>query len=142
MSHSNLSRVDTMRAANDQAQTQRATAMDRHVGARIQERRVMMGLSQHQLASSIGVTYQQVHKYERGQNCISAGRLFEIAKALMVTPSWFFEKVAEGGDIQEPSQRQRMSLELARNFSLIHDEVHQEALSQMARTLANHPGTK
>jgi hypothetical protein len=60
----------------------------------------------------------------------------------MITPSWFFEEIAEGGNLQEPSQRQRMSLELARNFSLIHDEAHQEALSQMVRALANQAKTK
>ena len=51
---------------------QRANAADRHVGSRIRERRVMMGLSQQQLARMIGVTYQQAHKYERGINRISA----------------------------------------------------------------------
>ena len=70
---------------------QRANAADRHVGSRIRERRVMMGLSQQQLAKMIGVTYQQAHKYERGLNRISAGRLFEIGQVLGVPVSWFFE---------------------------------------------------
>ncbi len=55
--------------------------MDRHVGIRIRERRTMLGLSQQQLARRVGVTYQQAHKYERGLNRISAGRLHEIALA-------------------------------------------------------------
>jgi len=54
-------------------------AIDDHVGARIRERRIMLGLTQQQLAELIGVTYQQAHKYERGINRVSAGRLFEIA---------------------------------------------------------------
>ncbi len=115
---------------------QRANAADRHVGARIRERRVMMGLSQQQLARMIGVTYQQAHKYERGLNRISAGRLFEIGQVLGVPVSWFFEGLAPENDHHEPSPRQRMCLELARNFALIDNEKHQEALSQMARALA------
>ncbi|MBW8271081.1 helix-turn-helix domain-containing protein [Caldovatus aquaticus] len=115
---------------------QRASAADRHVGARIRERRIMMGLSQQQLAKMIGVTYQQAHKYERGLNRISAGRLFEIAQVLGVPVSWFFEGLGEAGPAQEMTPRQRMCLELARNFALIDNEKHQEALSQMARALA------
>ncbi len=115
---------------------QRANAADRHVGARIRERRVMMGLSQQQLARMIGVTYQQAHKYERGLNRISAGRLFEIAQVLNVAVSWFFEGLTDEAEPNEVSPRQRMCLELARNFALIDNEKHQEALSQMARALA------
>ena len=116
---------------------QRANAADRHVGARIRERRVMMGLSQQQLARMIGVTYQQAHKYERGLNRISAGRLFEIAQVLGVA-GLLVLRGAGGGypSRNEISPRQRMCLELARNFALIDNEKHQEALSQMARALA------
>jgi transcriptional regulator with XRE-family HTH domain len=115
---------------------QRANVADRHVGARIRERRVMLGLSQQQLAKLIGVTYQQAHKYERGLNRISAGRLFEIGQVLGVPVAWFFEGLEADGEAQEISPRQRMCLELARNFALIDNEKHQEALSQMARALA------
>lgn len=123
------------RAPQAERPGQRANAADRHVGARIRERRIMMGLSQQQLAKMIGVTYQQAHKYERGLNRISAGRLFEIAQVLGVPVSWFFDGLSEGA-AQEMSPRQRMCLELARNFALIDNEKHQEALSQMARALA------
>jgi transcriptional regulator with XRE-family HTH domain len=114
----------------------RASLADRHVGARIRERRVMLGLSQQQLAQMIGVTYQQAHKYERGLNRISAGRLFEIAQVLSVPVSWFFDGLATDPRAAEMTQRQRMCLELARNFAAIDNEKHQEALSQMARALA------
>ena len=77
-------------------QSARASLADRHVGTRIRERRVMLGLSQQQLAQMIGVTYQQAHKYERGLNRISAGRLYEIAQVLKVPVSWFFEGLARG----------------------------------------------
>lgn len=116
--------------------TQRAKAADLHVGARIRERRVTLGLSQQQLAQLIGVTYQQAHKYERGLNRISAGRLFQIAQVLGVPVAWFFDGLNDADTVQPVSVRQRMSLELARNFALIDNEKHQEALSQMARALA------
>jgi transcriptional regulator with XRE-family HTH domain len=114
----------------------RANSADRHVGTRIRERRIMLGLSQQQLAVMIGVTYQQAHKYERGLNRISAGRLYDIAQVLNVPISWFFEGMSTENACVEMSPRQRMCLELARNFALIDNLKHQEALSQMARALA------
>jgi transcriptional regulator with XRE-family HTH domain len=114
----------------------RAGDADRYVGARIRERRVMLGLSQQQLAQMIGVTYQQAHKYERGLNRISAGRLYEIAQVLNVPVSWFFEGLSVDVSQAEMTPRQRMCLELARNFAAIDNEKHQEALSAMARALA------
>ena len=96
----------------------------------------MLGLSQQQLAQMIGVTYQQAHKYERGLNRISAGRLYEIALVLNVPVSWFFEGLDTEAPATELSHRQRMCLELARNFAAIDNHKHQEALSQMARALA------
>ena len=120
----------------------RASGADRHVGNRIRERRVMLGLSQQQLAQMIGVTYQQAHKYERGLNRISAGRLYDIARVLSVPISWFFEGMSAETAIVEMTPRQRMGLELARNFALIDNEKHQEALSQMARALAAQSGNQ
>ncbi len=114
----------------------RATETDRYVGGRIRERRIMLGLSQQQMADMIGVTYQQTHKYERGINRISAGRLYEVAQVLRVPLGYFFEGLGdrpEGGTL---TGRPRMCLELARNFAQITNERHQEALSQLARTLA------
>jgi len=113
----------------------RAGDVDRHVGQRIRERRVMLGLSQQQMAEMIGVTYQQAHKYERGINRISAGRLFEIAQVLGVAVSFFFEGL-DGSTENDGHGRQRMCLELARNFAMIRNERHQDALSQLARALA------
>jgi transcriptional regulator with XRE-family HTH domain len=114
----------------------RAGAIDRHVGARIRERRLLLGMSQQQLAVAIGVTYQQAHKYERGLNRISAGRLYGIAQVLGVPVSWFFDGIGTGGEAVPLTQRQRLCLEVARNFAAISNERHQAALSQMARVLA------
>ncbi len=100
----------------------------------------MLGLSQQQLAQMIGVTYQQAHKYERGLNRISAGRLYEIAQVLSVPVSWFFDGLSDTLKA-DMTPRQRMCLELARNFAAIDNEKHQEALSQMARALAAQSAT-
>jgi transcriptional regulator with XRE-family HTH domain len=113
-----------------------AQNVDRYVGARIRERRIMLGLTQQQLADLIGVTYQQAHKYERGINRVSAGRLFEIAKVLSVPIGYFYEGLSEGSEPKAPTARERMMLELARNFSEIRNEKHQEAFSQLARALS------
>ncbi len=67
------------------------------------------------MAGFLGVTYQQAHKYERGLNRISAGRLYEIAQVLSVPVSWFFEGLESDGPSAELTPRQRMCLELARN---------------------------
>ena len=71
----------------------RAQDIDRYVGARMRERRIMLGLMQQQMAELIGVTYQQAHKYEKGINRIAAGRLHQIAQALDVAVGYFFEGV-------------------------------------------------
>lgn len=116
--------------------SQRATAADKHVGQRIRERRIMLGMSQHQLARLIGVAYQQTHKYERGLNRISVGRLFTVAQALEIEPAWFFEGMSAAVEAEEPSPRQRLHLQLMRNFMLIRDERQRDAVCTMARTLA------
>ncbi len=95
----------------------------------------MLGLTQQQLADLIGVTYQQANKYERGINRVSAGRLYEIARVLSVPVSHFFEGLDNQAG-RAASPRERMCLELARNFAHISNEKHQEALSQLARALA------
>jgi len=102
---------------------------------RIRQRRILLGLTQQQLAQLIGVTYQQAHKYERGVNRISAGRLYEIARVLGVEVGYFFEGVDEGGR-ELLNQRQRLCLEVSRNFASIKNERHQEAVSQLCRILA------
>ncbi len=123
------------RAAASRRSTGRTQDIDRHVGARVRERRIMLGLTQQQLADLIGVTYQQAHKYERGINRVSAGRLYEIAQVLSVPIGYFFDGL-DGQGARSVSPRERMCLELARNFAQIPNERHQEALSQLARVLA------
>jgi transcriptional regulator with XRE-family HTH domain len=65
--------------------------IERHVGGRVRMRRVLLGMSQGQLGKSLGVTFQQIQKYEKGQNRIGASRLQQIGKLLEVPVSYFFE---------------------------------------------------
>jgi transcriptional regulator with XRE-family HTH domain len=109
--------------------------IDDLVGARIRERRVMLGWSQQQLADRVGVTYQQAHKYERGINRVSAGRLFEIARVLNTPITFFYEGVGDDAP-RGATPHQRMLLDISRNFAEIQNEKHQEAISQLARVLA------
>jgi transcriptional regulator with XRE-family HTH domain len=109
--------------------------VDRHVGTRMRQRRVMLGLTQQQMADLIGVTYQQAHKYEKGINRVAAGRLYSIAEALGVEVSYFYEGLQIGGGFA-PSPSQRMVLDLARNFLNIPDPRHREAVAALARALA------
>ncbi len=110
--------------------------VERHVGLQIRQLRTQLGLTQQQLAEMIGVTYQQAHKYERGVNRISAGRLYDIAKALGVDVGYFFEGLGCGSEARLTG-RQRLCLEASRNFAHIENERHQEAINQLCRTLAS-----
>lgn len=69
--------------------------VDLHVGGRVRLRRKMLGVSQEHLADALGLTFQQVQKYERGANRISASKLYEIAKTLQVPVSYFFDGLAD-----------------------------------------------
>ena len=75
--------------------------IDIHVGARVFLRRRMLGLSQAQLAAAIGMTFQQVQKYERGANRISASTLYRLAQALDVSVSFFFDVMEDGPPIRD-----------------------------------------
>lgn len=109
--------------------------IEQSVGARIRLRRTQLGYTQQQLAERLDVTYQQVHKYERGANRISAARLFDLSDALGVDVSYFFEDVANGQDSSMP-EHQRLGLDLARNFSTISDSQCREALARLCRAIA------
>jgi transcriptional regulator with XRE-family HTH domain len=116
----------------------RALDVDHFVSLRIRQRRIMLGLTQQQMAELIGVTYQQAHKYEKGINRIAAGRLSTIAQALGVEVSYFFENAEADQASVEPSPQQRLLLELARSFIALPSRKHQEAICNLARVLANH----
>ena len=95
----------------------------------------MLGLTQHQLADLIGVTYQQAHKYEKGINRIAGGRLYQTAQALGVEVGYFYEGMADQGTKVPSTPQQRLLLELARSFLGL-SRKQQEALCSLARALA------
>ena len=75
--------------------------IDQHVGSRVRMRRVLLGMSQEKLGDSLGLTFQQVQKYEKGTNRIGASRLQEISKTLNVPPSFFFDGSPNSASISE-----------------------------------------
>ncbi len=76
--------------------TEETNLVDNHVGSRVRMRRIMLGVTQEALAEALGVTFQQVQKYEKGKNRITAGRLQHISQILQVPVPFFFEG-APGG---------------------------------------------
>ena len=92
----------------------RAQDVARFVGARMRQRRIDLGLSQQGLAMLLGVTYQQIHKYETGASRLVSERLFALASALDVEIGYFFEGLAPGGS--QPHPEQRVVLGLVREF--------------------------
>lgn len=76
-------------------------AIDTHVGRQLRVLRASRGLTQENLAERIGISYQQLHKYETGANSISASRLYELAKLLAVSPDTFFDGL-EGDEAAAP----------------------------------------
>ena len=131
-----------------------AHAVDIHVGTRLKQRRVAMGMSQGELAEAVGITFQQVQKYERGANRMSASRLYEFANVLQTSVSHFFEglehhksqtaKVAAGGFAEDAATFEhealsgsRESLEFIRSFQRIRDPKQRKALSTFVRSIAD-----
>jgi transcriptional regulator with XRE-family HTH domain len=76
--------------------------VDRHVGLRIRMRRKELNISQERLAEALGLTFQQVQKYERAANRVSASKLFEIARALNASVAYFYEGLAPGDEHETP----------------------------------------
>jgi transcriptional regulator with XRE-family HTH domain len=80
----------------------RADATDRQVGVRVRMRRLMLDMSQQRLAAGLGISFQQVQKYEKGSNRIGAGRLRRLAEILRVPVSYFFDDLPMPGRKQAP----------------------------------------
>jgi DNA-binding XRE family transcriptional regulator len=84
--------VEMKKAKRTSASPRSANAIDLYIGARMRERRHALGISQADLAHTLGVSFQQIQKYEKGVNRVSAARLFAICKALNVSLSSMFER--------------------------------------------------
>lgn len=120
--------------------------IDIHVGARVRLRRTLLGMSQERLGEALGLTFQQVQKYERGANRVGASRLFELAKALGVPVSYFFDDMSEEGgagpstaptgQTDEDPMRRRETVELVRTYYRIPDETARRRLYELMRSIA------
>jgi transcriptional regulator with XRE-family HTH domain len=132
--------------SEDEART--PNPVDKHVGARIRERRKELGVSQERLAEHLGLTFQQVQKYERGANRVSASKLWEVAQALKVNVQFFYEHmIAAGGEpingVAEESTEYRHDFimtpegtELAKAFPRIADRRVRRQVLDLVRALA------
>lgn len=115
--------------------------VDVHVGKRIRHRRWLVGMTQQQLAEKVGIKFQQIQKYETGMNRVSASRLWDIAEALTVPVSFFFEglsdeKAAAQGDVPQDILKDKEALELVRSYYLI-PETQRRRLFELARVLSD-----
>jgi transcriptional regulator with XRE-family HTH domain len=121
--------------------------VDVHVGKRVRHRRWMVGMTQQQLGDIVGIKFQQIQKYETGMNRISASRLWDIAQALGVSISFFFEGFEE--DAATPDRRDttaegqrgdlladKEALELVRSYYAI-PEAQRRRLFDLARVLSD-----
>jgi transcriptional regulator with XRE-family HTH domain len=122
-------------------------AVDRHVGSRIRLRRMLLGVSQEQLGAKIGVTFQQVQKYEKGTNRVSSSRLHQIANSLHVPIEFFYQGIPDtgpDGGFAEPQHAADVSrflatgesVELMKAFVQITDKRVRRKFLLLARTLA------
>jgi transcriptional regulator with XRE-family HTH domain len=122
-------------------------SIDLHVGARVKERRTSLGFSQQRLASAIGVTFQQVQKYERAANRIGASRLYLLARVLDVPVSFFYgddDPALTRGFAESPAEnfdadplRRRETVELVNAFYDIADPERRRRFFELARSLAS-----
>ena len=110
-------------------------AVEVRVGARLRAERELQGLSQMEIAERLGVTFQQVQKYEKGQNRISSSRLIGFADALGVAPSRILNESAREANI--PPETFAQAQRLARLFTAIDDPRQRAALLQMAESLTD-----
>jgi transcriptional regulator with XRE-family HTH domain len=120
--------------------------VDIHVGKRLRQRRTFVGMTQEQLGAALGITFQQIQKYERGANRIGASRLFDICRILDVPPQFFFEAMPENGGAaavsalslparsDDPVDRETM--DLVRAYRQIDSSSVRHRLLELARALA------
>jgi transcriptional regulator with XRE-family HTH domain len=134
--------------------SRRANPIDLHVGSRVRLRRMLLGLSQEKLAEQLGLTFQQVQKYEKGINRIGASRLFELARVLGVPVQFFYDDApigaaAEGvarasGFADRPVDdnlvdflHSREGIELTKAFVRISDQKVRRSIVELVRALAS-----
>ncbi len=119
-------------------------SVDKYVGSRVRGRRMALGISQTKLADELGVSFQQVQKYEKGSNRISASKLLATSHLLERPVSYFFDSADEVGgrekslapDDQQVSMKSREVFEVIRNYSQISDERVRQRIRKLISSLA------
>ena len=109
--------------------------IDKFIGHKIYSLRLEKGLSREQLSQVIGVTHQQLQKYETGANRVTASRLLLIAKALEQEIPYFYEGFEVADNIPLETENQRLCIEVARNFKRIANRGHQDAINTLVKSL-------
>lgn len=109
-------------------------SVDTLIGKKIFALRLYKGMSRQQLGSMIGVTHQQLQKYEKGTNRISIGRLILISKALGKSLDYFYSDLDTPQEVTL-TQHQRMCIEVSRNFMKINSTKHQSAINELVKSL-------
>jgi transcriptional regulator with XRE-family HTH domain len=133
----------------DDRGSRRANPIDVHVGSRVRLRRMLLGMSQEKLGEHLGLTFQQIQKYEKGINRIGASRLFDLSKVLAVPVQFFYEELpmaggdAAGGFADRPAESyaveflsSREGLELNKAFARITDPRVRRSIVELVRALA------
>ena len=115
--------------------------VDVHVGSRIRVRRTLMGMSQEKLANAVGLTFQQIQKYERGSNRVSASRLWDFSNVLDVPISFFFDDMPDD-EKQSAIEAdkvlvKRETLEFVRAYYRIKDAQSRKQLFDLIRAVAS-----
>ena len=130
----------------------RPNSIDAHVGARVRLRRTLLGMSQEKLGEAIGLTFQQVQKYERGANRIGASRLYDLSRVLDVPVSYFFDELPDmpvgrahqvSASAPDPDPlAKRETLELVRAYYRISDPLVRRRVFELTKAVAggNSPG--
>ncbi|RMH46034.1 MAG: XRE family transcriptional regulator [Alphaproteobacteria bacterium] len=126
--------------------------VDVHVGRRLKMRRMMIGMSQEKLGNELGLTFQQIQKYEKGVNRIGASRLYDIARALGVSVQYFFEDLPETGpsrsfdlsgrDAVMECLNSAEGLALITHFAQIRDAATRRRIVELVRTLGAEPAAE
>lgn len=101
--------------------------VDVHVGSRVRLRRTLLGMSQQKLAEAIGLTFQQVQKYEKGANRIGSSRLYQLSKVLDISIAYFFE------DFQGPASNRQPGLAEAPPMGFRHDPLVRRETLELVR---------
>ncbi|WP_286192270.1 helix-turn-helix domain-containing protein [Roseomonas genomospecies 6] len=115
--------------------------VDRHVGKRLRLRRTLLGMSQERLAAAIGLTFQQVQKYEKGTNRVGASMLVRLSQALDVPISFFFDDMPEGTvatplTTSDGLPLSRRILDLARHYNEIESETVRDQIFALVKSLS------